>query len=86
MRIIPQRMDVLTRKIHPKQSLLRVVLSPAPRIDYAQDQLGRAIYFAPDLASFELALKKGRLRRYGLSEETIAEIRQWIKNTDSSAC
>ncbi len=86
MRIIPQRMDVLTRTSHPKHSLLRVLISPAVKVDYAQDQLGRAIYFAPDLASFELALKRGRLRRYGLSEEIIAEIRQWIRNTDSSAC
>lgn len=87
MKVIPLRLDVVSKKSYPKDRLLRLLIRPEVRIDHEQTALGRAIYFAKDLEGFEYALKKGRLRRYGLSEAIIEEIRQWMgKNTASSAC
>lgn len=64
-RRVPKRMCVGCREMRPKKDLLRVVRSPDGEValDLTGKKSGRGAYICPDLACFDIALRKGLLSK-----------------------
>lgn len=65
MKVVVERMDILTRKTFPKESLLRLVrVDDVLVLDKDQTMLGRGIYLLAETETVSRLRKKNLLLRY----------------------
>ena len=64
------RMDLLSRKLFPKEDLFRLVLKDSVLVfDKEKNPSGRGIYLRKDKETLALAKKKGILKRYAKNSD-----------------
>ena len=79
----PHRQCIGCRNVQPKKELLRLVLLPAGKTAFDQNQTkgGRGIYLCPEQKCFSLAYKNSRWRKYFFNKEDLLDLFNGINKT-----